>query len=147
MRGQIVALRLPAPAFEALVSSSDVYLVPRPEGTVLLGATVERVGFQKEVTAEGVARLIGAAARLMPFLRDAEFVTAWAGLRPASPDGWPVLGGSPVPGLYFAAGHHRNGILLAPVTARLLADLLTGGPARDLSAFSVERFAPMRRIA
>lgn len=147
VRGQIVALRLPAPAFEPLVSSSEVYLVPRPDGTVLLGATVERVGFHKEVTADGVAHLIGAAARLMPSVRDAEFVTAWAGLRPASPDGLPVLGGSPVPGLYFAAGHHRNGILLAPVTARLLADLLTGGPARDLSAFSVERFAPMRRIA
>ncbi len=147
VRGQIVALRLAAPAFETLVASSDVYLVPRPDGTVLLGATVERVGFQKAVTAEGVARLIGAAVRLMPSLRDAEFVTAWAGLRPASPDGLPVLGPSPVAGLYFAAGHHRNGILLAPATARLLADLLTGGPVRDLTAFSIERFAPMRRIA
>jgi glycine oxidase len=147
VRGQIVALRLPEPAFEPLVSSSDVYLVPRPDGTVLLGATVERVGFHKAVTAEAVARLIDAALRLMPSLGDAAFATAWSGLRPATPDALPVLGASPLPGLFFAAGHHRNGILLAPVTATIVADLLTGGPRRDLAAFSVERFAPVRRIA
>jgi glycine oxidase len=147
VRGQIVALRLPEPPFEPLVSSSDVYLVPRPDGTVLLGATVERVGFHKAVTAEAVARLIGAAVRLAPSLGDAAFATAWSGLRPATPDALPVLGASPLPGLFFAAGHHRNGILLAPVTATIVADLLTGGPPRDLSAFSVDRFAPMRRIA
>ena len=147
VRGQIVALCLPAPVFEPLVSSSDVYLVPRPDGTVLLGATVERVGFHKAVTAEAVARLSGAAMRLMPSLGDAAFSSAWSGLRPATPDSLPVLGASPLPGLFFAAGHHRNGILLAPVTATIVADLLTGGPQRDLSAFSVERFAPMRRIA
>jgi glycine oxidase len=140
VRGQIVALRLPAPPFEPLVAASDVYLVPRPDGTVLLGATVERVGFHKAVTADAVARLIGAAVRLMPSLGDAAFAAAWSGLRPATPDALPVLGASPVPGLYFAAGHHRSGILLAPVTATIVADLLTGGPRRDLSAFSVERF-------
>ncbi len=147
VRGQIVALRLQAPPFDPLVAGSDVYLVPRPDGTVLLGATVERVGFRKAVTAEAVARLIGAATRLMPSLGDAMFASAWSGLRPATPDALPVLGASPVPGLYFAAGHHRNGILLAPVTATILADLLAGGPKRDLAAFSVERFASVRRIA
>jgi len=142
VRGQIVALRLPAPPFDPLVAASDVYLVPRTDGTVLLGATVERVGFHKAVTADGVARLIGAAARLMPSLGNAVFAGAWSGLRPATPDALPVLGASAVSGLYFAAGHHRNGILLAPVTAAVVSDLLTGGPRRDLSAFSIERFAP-----
>jgi len=86
VRGQIVALRLPTPPFEPLVSGPDVYLVPRPDGTVLLGATVERVGFEKAVTAGAVARLIAAAARLVPSLGDAQFATAWSGLRPATPD-------------------------------------------------------------
>jgi ferredoxin len=109
-------------------------LAPR---TVL---TVEHVGFRKEVTAEAVERLIAGAVRLVPALRSARFVTAWSGLRPGTPDGLPVLGGCGVPGLFFAAGHFRNGILLAPVTALAVADLLTEGAPRDLSAFSIERF-------
>lgn len=147
VRGQIVELSLPGQLLETIVASDDVYLVPRPDGTVLLGSTAERVGFQKAVTAEAVARLIAAATRLVPALGQARFVTAWSGLRPGTPDGLPVLGGSPVEGLFFAAGHFRNGILLAPATARILADLLTGGPPRDLSAFSIERFAPALQIA
>ncbi|HTY41827.1 MAG TPA: glycine oxidase ThiO [Thermoanaerobaculia bacterium] len=147
VRGQIVELALPLPPLPTIVATDDVYVVPRPDGTVLLGSTVERTGFRKEVTAGAVARLVAAAARLMPSVASAAYVTAWAGLRPSTPDGWPVLGESPVPGLYFAAGHYRNGILLAPATARLLADVLTGGPARDLAAFSVERFAPAPRPA
>jgi glycine oxidase len=147
VRGQIVELSLAGRPLETIVSSDDVYIVPRPDGTVLLGSTVELVGFHKAVTAGAVGRLIAAAARLVPAVGSARFVTAWSGLRPGTPDGLPVLGASPVPGLFFAAGHFRNGILLAPATARILADLLTGGPARDLSPFSVERFAPVLRIA
>ncbi|HWZ85301.1 MAG TPA: glycine oxidase ThiO [Thermoanaerobaculia bacterium] len=146
VRGQIVALCLSEP-LETIVASDEVYLVPRPDGTVLLGSTAERVGFRKAVTAEAVAHLIGAAARLVPGLGSARFVSAWSGLRPGTPDGLPVLGASPVRGLFFAAGHFRNGILLAPVTARLLADLLTSGPSRDLSPFSIERFAPALQTA
>jgi len=147
VRGQIVELSLAHGPLETIVASDDVYLVPRPDGTVLLGSTAERVGFHKAVTAEAVSRLIAAATRLVPALGAARFVTAWSGLRPATPDGLPVLGAGPVQGLFFAAGHFRNGILLAPVTARILADLLTGGPARDLSPFSIERFAPALQIA
>jgi len=142
VRGQIVELSLPQQPLGSVVASGDVYVVPRPDGTLLLGSTAERVGFRKEVTAEAVGRLVAAATRLVPALASARFVAAWSGLRPATPDGWPVLGGSPVRGLFFAAGHFRNGILLAPVTAAILADLLTGAPARDLAPFSVERFAP-----
>jgi len=140
VRGQIVELRLARQPLSRIVSSPDVYVVPRPEGTVLLGSTVEFVGFRKEVTAEAVERLIAAAVRLVPSLASARFVTAWCGLRPGTPDGLPVLGESPVRGLFFATGHFRNGILLAPLTATVLADLLTGGRPRDLSSFSIERF-------
>jgi glycine oxidase len=141
VRGQIVELSIPDQPLPSVVSSDEVYLVPRPDGTVLLGSTLELVGFRKGVTAEAVQRLIAAAVRLVPSLKAARFVSAWSGLRPGTTDGLPVLGRSPVPGLFYATGHYRNGILLAPVTARILADLLTGGSERDLSAFSISRFA------
>ena len=141
VRGQIVELSVAGEPLTSIVSSDEVYLVPRPDGTVLLGSTVEPVGFRKAVTAEAVQRLIAAAVRLLPSLNQARFLSAWSGLRPGTPDGLPVLGRAPVPGLFYATGHYRNGILLAPLTARILADLLTGGSVRDLSAFSVSRFA------
>jgi glycine oxidase len=141
VRGQIVELRLRRP-LETIVSSEDVYLVPRTDGGVLLGSTLEHVGFLKTVTAEAVARLTGAAIRIVPEVREARFVTAWSGLRPGTPDGWPVLGASPIRGLFFATGHYRNGILLAPITARLIAGLICGERTPDLSAFSIERFSP-----
>jgi glycine oxidase len=141
IRGQIVAWRLSGSPLPTVVSSHHAYLVPRPDGMVLLGSTMEDVGFRKAVTAAAVARLVAAAARIVPSLESAEFVTAWSGLRPAMPDGLPVLGESPLPGLFFATGHFRSGILLAPVTAKILADRLTGLASRDLSSFSVGRFA------
>jgi len=141
VRGQIVEVRLPGRPLETVVSSDEVYLVPRPDATALVGSTLEHVGFRNEVTAGAVERLLAAAARLCPEVASARFVTAWAGLRPGTPDGWPLLGSSAIEGLFFAAGHFRNGILLAPATARHLADLLTGRPVPSLSPFSVERFA------
>ncbi len=142
VRGQIVALRPPGLALPSVVESDDVYLVPRPDGTTLAGATVEHVGFQKEVTAGGMHALTGAAIRLVPELARARFVEAWSGLRPGTPDGLPLLGRTAaVQGLLFAAGHYRNGVLLAPVTARIVADLVTGAGSRDLSPFSPDRFA------
>jgi glycine oxidase len=141
VRGQIVELRLAGPPLPTILSSDDVYLVPRADGTLLLGSTVEHVGFRKEVTAAAVERLIAAAVRLCPEIASARFVTAWSGLRPATPDGLPILGACRLPGLFFAAGHFRNGILLAPVTAVALADLLTGEAGKDLASFSIERFA------
>src|SRR5262249_6612647 len=130
-----------------MVASDDVYLVPRGDGTVLIGSTVEHAGFHKAVTAEGVERLLGAARRLVPDLASGRFVDAWSGLRPATPDGWPVLGSSPVAGLFFAAGHYRHGVLLAPATASVVADAICGNATRDLAPFSIERFSPARRIA
>lgn len=142
LRGQIVELAPPDWELETVVQGDDVYLVPRGGGRVLAGATAERVGFRKEVTAGGMAGVLGAAIRLVPDLSGAQFVRAWAGLRPATPDGLPILGRSPVAGLFLAAGHFRSGILLAPVTALRMADLLTGGDGRGLEPFSVARFGP-----
>jgi glycine oxidase len=141
VRGQIVQLRVEDAPLQTQVCSDEAYLVPRPDGELLVGSTVELVGFRKAVTAEAVERLLAAAVRLVPALRSARFVSAWSGLRPGTPDGLPLLGDSPLPGLFFATGHYRNGILLAPLTARLVADVLTGPAARDLSAFSVSRFS------
>ncbi len=141
VRGQMVKLRLEGPPLRTMVCSDEVYAVPRPEGTVLVGSTVELVGFRRAVTAEAVERLISGAIALLPELRSAQFVSAWSGLRPGTPDGLPVLGESGVPGLFLATGHFRNGILLAPVTAKAMADLLTHRRTRDLSTFSVARFS------
>ena len=147
VNGQIVQLDTRETLLPTVIQSEDVYVVPRADGSLLLGSTLESVGFEKRVTAGAVEKLIGAAIRLLPSLASARFVTAWAGLRPGTPDGLPVLGLSPVPGLYLATGHFRNGILLAPVTARILADALTGKSSRDLSVFSAERFAEHPRAA
>jgi glycine oxidase len=142
VRGQIVRLRPAEPLLPCVVESEDVYLVPRPDGSLLVGSTQERVGFRKEVTGQGVRGLLDAALTLVPSLADARFVGAWAGLRPASPDGWPILGASAIPGLLFATGHFRNGILLAPITATLLADAALGAAPRELVPFSAARFRP-----
>ncbi|HEY6929397.1 MAG TPA: FAD-dependent oxidoreductase, partial [Thermoanaerobaculia bacterium] len=141
IRGQMVELQTAGRELPVVVQSDSVYLVPRPGGSVLAGATLERAGYHKEVTARGITELIGAAVALVPDLSEATFVRAWAGLRPGTPDEWPILGPTPVPGLFLAAGHYRNGILLAPITARLLADRLTGASTRDLTPFSIARFA------
>ncbi len=140
VRGQIVEARPAVPDLSVVVESEDVYVVPRGDSW-LLGATVERVGFEKRVTARAVERLIAAAARLLPSLESASFLGAWSGLRPGTPDGLPVLGRAGLPGLYFATGHYRNGILLAPVTALALADEIAGAGSRDLAPFSIGRFS------
>jgi glycine oxidase len=140
IRGQIVELADDGP-FPVVLESDDVYVVPRSDGRLLVGATVERAGFRKTVTAAGVATLLSSAIALAPSLGNARVSDAWAGLRPGTPDGLPLLGESPLAGLYLAAGHFRNGILLAPITALRIADLLTGAAVQDLAPFAPERFA------
>ena len=129
----VLILPLAFPALATVVESGEVYVVPRG-GSWLLGSTVERIDFEKRVTAGTVARLIAAAARLLPAIEAAAFRRAWSGLRPGTPDGLPVLGRGPLPGLYLATGHFRNGILLTPVTADLIAAALAGEPAPDWAA-------------
>lgn len=144
VRGQIVSLEAPRPGLGAIVLGPGCYLVPKRDGSVVVGATSERVGFDRRVTADGVAGLLAAARGLLPALGAASFRGAWAGLRPATPDGLPAIGAvSGCPGLWVAAGHHRNGVLLAPLSARLVADLVLGKAlAPDAALFAPERFGP-----
>jgi glycine oxidase len=128
-----------------VVAAPEVYLVPRCSGKILIGATVEDVGYDKTVQPETVQALYRAATELVPELASATIRESWAGLRPGTPDGLPVLGEIDAPGVFIASGHFRNGILLAPVTARIVADLVTGKPPEiDISAFSLARFATAR---
>lgn len=143
VRGQILRL-LPAKLLPwTLVCSHDGrYLVPRVTGTVLVGSTMEEVGFDDRVTEAGREILAEAAASLVPPLGDARIVEAWAGLRPMSADTWPILGPDPeVEGLFYAVGHGRNGILFAPLVGRAVAELaLEGATAVPWEAFRIERF-------
>lgn len=140
MRGQMIAYR--SQSLRHAIWGEDGYLVPKPRGYVWVGATVEDVGFRKKTTERGLAGLRRMAADLVPRLRRATVTSSWAGLRPGSPDGMPVIG--PFPGkksVFLATGHFRNGVLLAPVTGALIADLvLNGRTDRRLSPFSPQRF-------
>jgi len=126
VKGQIVELRARdgAAPCRRIVASERVYLVPRPDGRLIVGATVEEQGFDTAVTAGGVLELLREAYRLLPEVAEMELVEATAGLRPATPDNLPRVGASGVEGLLWATGHYRNGILLAPLTANAVADLL-----------------------
>jgi glycine oxidase len=148
VRGQILRLLPPHPLPWTLVCSHQGrYLVPRVNGTVLVGSTMEEVGYDDRVTEEGRLILADAASSLVPVLGDATIVEAWAGLRPISPDGWPILGPDPeLDGLLYATGHGRNGILFAPLTGRAVADLILDGET-DVAweAFRIDRFPHERR--
>jgi glycine oxidase len=126
VKGQILELRSRdgAPPCQRIVASERVYLVPRPDGRLVVGATVEEQGFDSAVTAGGVHELLREAYRLLPDVAEMELVDATAGLRPGTPDNLPVVGPSGVDGLLWATGHYRNGILLAPLAANAIAEHL-----------------------
>lgn len=131
VRGQLLHLRWPmAQPIRHVLWGRHCYLVPWPDGRVLVGATVEDVGFDERATAAGVRDLLDASGALVPQLRHASFVEARVGLRPASPDALPVVGLSRhLPGLIYATGHYRNGVLLAPLTAKLVTDAALDRPS------------------
>jgi len=139
-KGQMVALRAAGVSIDRVVWSEHVYLVPRNDGRILAGATVEYVGFEKTPNAGGLAKLLAAAIEVVPGLAEAKIEEHWAGLRPDSPDHLPILGPSDVEGLLTATGHFRSGILLAPITARLIREWITLGSV----SVDWERFSPMR---
>jgi glycine oxidase len=148
VKGEILTLRGPAeePVCERIVAGERVYMVPRADGRLIVGATVEERGFDTTVTAGGVHELLREAYRVIPEIAELELVEAAAGLRPGSPDNAPLIGAGDVDGLLLATGHFRNGVLQAPVTADSIAALLAGErPPVDLDAFSPQRFA--RRAA
>ena len=138
-RGQMAALR-PATMPLRRVVRGPSYLVPRTDGRLLIGATVEYAGFERAVTPAGIGRLLTDAGRMVPALAAAPIVETWCGFRPDTPDHLPILGPAEVDGLWFATGHFRNGILLAPATAQALAEWITEGS----TALPVERFSAMR---
>ena len=124
-----------------VIRSPEVYLVPRTDGRVLIGTTVEEAGYDKRAVPAVIEQMHQAALRLMPALSGARMLEAWAGLRPGTPDNLPILGHTATPGYFVAAGHFRDGILLTPVTAHVMAQVVTGSrPDYDISAFSPTRF-------
>jgi glycine oxidase len=129
-----------------VVRTPDVYLIPRSDGRLLIGATQEEAGFDTQTVPEALARLREAAVRLVQQLAEATLLEAWAGLRPGTPDALPILGATSVPGYFVATGHFRDGILLAPVTARVMGQVICGEKAElDLGAFAAERFQTRRQ--
>lgn len=139
-KGQMAALRSDVIKIDRVLWSDKIYLVPRNDGRILAGATVEYVGFDKQVTPGGMESVFSGAIELAPELASARIEETWAGLRPDSPDHLPILGPTGLDGLLVATGHFRSGILLAPITARLMREWIT----EQRVSQDWERFSPMR---
>ncbi|MDP3911290.1 MAG: glycine oxidase ThiO [Gemmatimonadales bacterium] len=144
VRGQILCVSNSPPLLGHAVHGRSVYLVPRPSGELLVGATVEHVGFAREVTDEAIERLIDEAVSLVPGIGARALLSSWCGFRPWAPDSLPILGPWPgVDGLFVATAHFRNGILLAPITAHLVGQCVLAGRAPALlGPFLPDRFFP-----
>lgn len=141
-RGQILAFRGPRRLFRHAVMSERAYVVQRRDGRLLVGSTVEFVGFDKSLTLDGMHNILCGARHMSSALNQCTFLEAWAGFRPCTTDRLPILGRTPIEGLYIATGHFRHGILLAPITASVMAELiLRGVPSFDLTPFTLSRFA------
>ncbi|MEJ8634459.1 glycine oxidase ThiO [Streptomyces sp. MS2.AVA.5] len=149
VKGQVLRLTVP-PAYapflsrtvRAVVRGSDVYLVPRENGELVVGATSEELGWDTTVTAGGVYELLRDAHELVPGITELPLTETRAGLRPASPDNAPLLGPTALPGLHLATGHHRNGVLLTPVTGDVMAAVLVSGSLPDEARpFTPRRFS------
>jgi glycine oxidase len=142
-KGQMVALRADEVKMRRVLWSEHIYLVPRNDGRILAGATVEYVGFDKRTTAGGIEKILSAAIELAPGLANARIEETWAGLRPDTPDHLPILGPTDLDGLIMATGHFRSGILLTPITARLIREWIT----EQQVSLDWERFSPLRFLA
>lgn len=150
VKGQLIHLRGPAePSFVGrAVRSTDVYVVPRGDGRLVVGATVEEQGFDLTVTAGAIYELLRGAYELLPGITELEVTEAAAGLRPATPDNGPAIGESGIEGLLYATGHFRNGLLLAPITSAAIAHLIAGDPVEpEVRAFDPRRFRRDARAA
>jgi glycine oxidase len=147
VKGQMLALRMdPAsPLLNHVLWAPGAYLVPRRDGRMIIGGTVEEKGFDETITAGGMLTLLEAAWRAIPAIEELPIDEIWVGHRPGSRDDAPILGRAPLEGLFYATGHHRNGILLAPVTADAMAKLILDDVAEPaLKPFALERFLPAR---
>jgi len=142
VKGQMLCLAMASRnLLKHVIRSPEAYLIPRSDGRLLVGATLEEAGFDKRTAPATIQRLHRAALDLVPALTDARILEDWAGLRPGTPDALPILGATATPGYYVATGHFRDGILLAPITAEIMADMIEGRqPQFDLKPFSPARF-------
>jgi glycine oxidase len=140
VRGQMVALRSANSTLRHVLRSHRGYVVPRNNGSVVAGSTLENAGFEKHVTPTGLRQILDAAVELAPVLSEAAILETWAGLRPGTPDGLPILGPVDLEGLLIATGHYRNGILLAPITAKLIREWIVEGRTSE----AVDKFSPLR---
>jgi glycine oxidase len=140
VRGQMLALRSETVQLKKVLRSQHGYLVPRRDGRIIAGSTLENSDFVKQVTPQGVRQILDAALELAPALADAKIVEEWSGLRPGTPDLLPIIGPTDITGLWLATGHYRNGILLAPATAKIMRDWIVTGK----SSFKAESFSPLR---
>jgi glycine oxidase len=141
VKGQMLAVVTAHGLLRHVIRAPEVYLVPRTDGRILIGSTVEEAGFDKRTDADTIQRLHEAAIAVVPALAEAKMLEAWAGLRPGTPDDLPILGATRTPGYLVATGHFRDGILLAPITAAVMAQVIAGGkPEYDISTFSPQRF-------
>jgi glycine oxidase len=143
VRGQMVALRHSGMPIQHVLRSEAGYLVPRAMESpqmVVAGSTIENAGYEKRVTSGGMEKVLSAANELVPDLAKAEITETWCGLRPGTPDQLPILGPADIDGLVFATGHYRNGILLAPITAKLIGEWI----AERRTSFDWEAFSPLR---
>lgn len=148
-KGQMLSVRVPAGETQPLqqvLFGSEIYIVPRQDGRIVIGATSEDVGFTPNNTPAGVQRLLTQAIRLYPVLQQFPIEELWWGFRPATPDELPILGASPYENLTLATGHYRNGILLAPITAALIAaSIVSNTQDASLQPFHWSRFQQQRR--
>jgi len=142
VKGQMLCLISPSrELLRHVIRSPEIYLIPRSDGRILVGTTVEEAGFDKRTDVATIQRLHRAAVAMVPELRNAKILEDWAGLRPGTPDSLPILGATATPGYYVATGHFRDGILLAPITAHVMAQVIEGrNPDHDLAPFSHARF-------
>lgn len=142
VKGQMLCLLAPSRTLlQHVIRTTEIYLIPRSDGRILVGTTVEEAGFDKRTDVPTIQRLHRTAVATVPELKNAKILEDWAGLRPGTPDALPILGATATPNYYVATGHFRDGILLAPITARLMARMIQGDePSFDLSAFSPHRF-------
>ncbi len=145
VRGQMLALRHPNVHLTRVLRSEKAYLVPRLDGRLIAGSTLENAGFDKRVTPEGMRKILEGVLEMVPALHDSEIVESWGGLRPGTPDELPIIGKASIEGLLVATGHYRNGVLLAPATAGIIRDLIVRGKTElNIEAFSTLRFSTER---
>jgi glycine oxidase len=147
VKGQMLYVAMPQKELvRHVLRAPNVYLIPRSDGRMLIGTTHEEAGFDKQTVPETIQKLYREALKLVPKLAEARILEAWAGLRPGTPDDMPILGATATPGYFVATGHFRDGILLAPVTAWIMGQVVLGEPAGfDLSAFAAGRFKNSNR--